>query len=214
MKEFFDIGNTLIEIGSYQLSYLETIGTLFGLASVWLAAKANRHTWTTGIISVSAFFYLFYQVSLYSDMFLQGFFFITSIFGWFMWKKNRKDVPITIIKPKHRLFFVMVIIITSMMLAKQIQTIHVYYSNWFPEPAAFPIADAFTTVLSVVATFFLMKKKVEAWILWIIVDIVSIWIYFQKGIWLVGFEYCIFLFMATYGGYRWLKILQNDKRNT
>ena len=214
MKELFDIENVLIDFGLYQLSYLETIGTIFGLVCVWLAAKGNRHTWTTGIVSASAFFYLFYQIALYSDMFLQGFFSITSIFGWFMWKHKKHETPITTVNLKHRLFFMMLILVASVILAKQIQTIHVYYSSWFPEPAAFPVADAFTTVLSVAATFLLMNKKLEAWILWIIVDIISIWIYFQKRVWLVGVEYCIFLCIATYGGYRWFKILQNDKRDT
>jgi len=70
MLKFFEITNTAFLIGSYPLSYLELTGTVFGLIAVWLAARQKIISWPLGLINVSCFFVLFYQVRLYSDMFL------------------------------------------------------------------------------------------------------------------------------------------------
>ena len=74
----FDINNIAYEIIGYQISYVELIGTLFGLISVYLATKTNILTWATGIINELFLFILFFQVQLYADMFLQVFFFVVT----------------------------------------------------------------------------------------------------------------------------------------
>lgn len=72
---FFDIENIAFQILNYPISYVEFIGALFGLVSVYLAAKANILTWGTGIVNELFLFILFFQVQLYADMLLQVFFF-------------------------------------------------------------------------------------------------------------------------------------------
>jgi len=78
---WLSIENICCTLLGYSLSYVELVGTVTGLVSVWLAARANILTWPVGIINVLAFFILFYQVRLYSDMALQVYFLATTIYG-------------------------------------------------------------------------------------------------------------------------------------
>lgn len=94
----FDINNTLVTLLGYNLSYIECFGTLFGLLCVWLGAKENIWNWPVGLVNIILFFIIFYQVRLYSDMFLQVYFFCISIYGWVQWSKHRQaEKPVIIL---------------------------------------------------------------------------------------------------------------------
>jgi len=67
-----------------------------------------------------------------------------------------------------------------------------------------PFVDSFVMVMSVVATFWMIQKKVECWILWIIIDVVATGVYFVKGIKFVGAEYFVFCFLAAFGLRHWI----------
>ncbi len=82
---FFDIDSIFFEMWGYPMSYLEFFGTIAGAVAVWLAARANIWSWPIGLINVTLFFFLFFQVQLYPDMFLQIFFFVTNVIGWWRW---------------------------------------------------------------------------------------------------------------------------------
>ena len=83
------LNQTLVEVLGYPLSFLELFGTLTGLVTVWLAARAHILTWPTGLINNLAFFLIFYQVQLYSDMLLQIYFFVISLYGWWYWQRSQ-----------------------------------------------------------------------------------------------------------------------------
>ncbi|MDH4059084.1 MAG: nicotinamide riboside transporter PnuC, partial [Cyclobacteriaceae bacterium] len=75
----------------------------------------------------------------------------------------------------------------------------------FNEPSAFPYLDSFVTVMSIVATYLMVQKKVECWIIWILVDMVATGLYFAKGIKFVGIEYLAFCFLAAFGLWKWMR---------
>ena len=83
--------------------------------------------------------------------------------------------------------------------------VHTIIPTLFPEPAAAPLRDAFTTVASIVAVTLLAKKNVESWAIWITVDLIALVYYFQVGIILVGIEYIVFAILATFGLIKWIK---------
>ncbi len=215
IKYILDINFHIFKIFGYPLSLIEFVGTIFGLLSVWLATKANIHTWTTAFINVSAFFIIYYQVQLYSDMFLQVFFFASSMFGLWQWLKRKPENlnrNISIQKNKFRIFILALLIITSFALGKFVSEIHNLFPETFPHPSGFPYADAVTTTLSITATFLMAYKKLECWILWILVDIISIYLYIQKDIMFVAFEFAVFLVMSIYGLIHWINYIRNEKR--
>src|ERR1017187_10654611 len=101
--KLFEINDTFITIFGYPLSYVEFIATFFGLFSIWLATKQVIWTWSIGLINIVSSLIIFYQVQLYSDMFLQVYFFITNIYGWIIWKNQFKDNrPVTALSRKAR----------------------------------------------------------------------------------------------------------------
>ncbi len=199
----FDIENIAFEILNYPISYVELIGTLFGLVSVYLATKANILTWGTGIINVIFLFILFFQVQLYADMFLQVYFFIVTLYGWYNWKKKPKKNSISSISLNAKFLLLFTIILSTFIAGYLISNIHLYLPQYFKIEASYPYVDSLVMVLSVCATVLLAKKKIETWYLWIVVDLVCVFLFFIKGIVFLGLEYLIFLGMATYGLINW-----------
>jgi nicotinamide mononucleotide transporter len=206
MSEFFSLEFIVLEIWGYPMSLVEIFGTLTGLITVWLAAKNNIITWPFGLVNVSTFFIIFWQVNLYADMFLQIYFFIMSVYGWIFWHRQKDIIKkISIISNPQRVYSVMLMTVTTIVLGYIISVIHIWLPQIFTKPAAYPFFDAYTTVLSVVATIWMARRIIESWVLWILVDIVAIALYFLKGIKLVSVEYIIFLLMSIYGLLSWIK---------
>lgn len=197
------------EILAYKLSYIELTGTLFGLISVYYASKANVLTWPTGIVNEIALGILFFNVQLYADMFLQLYFFVVTIFGWYKWKNNTANVPVTSVGRNGMLLLGGLMIVGTGVAGWAFTHIHEWLPAYFSLPASYPFADSFVMMGSILATVLLARKQVENWYLWIIVDVVSIVLYFIKGIYFLSLEYVIFLGLASFGAYRWTKELRH-----
>lgn len=206
----FEIGNIAFEVLNYPVSYIELIGTLFGLASVYFASRANILTWGTGIVNEIFLFILFFQVQLYADMFLQIYFFIATIYGWYQWNAKANANKISEIDFRNRITIAAAIAIGSIFFGYFFTNIHLYLPNYFKIQAAYPFVDSFVMVSSIIATILLAKKKIENWYLWIMVDFVCIILYYKKGVYFLSLEYLIFLGLASYGLYHWNKQLKND----
>jgi nicotinamide mononucleotide transporter len=200
---FFDIENIAFSVLGYDLSYIELIGTLFGFISVILAARANILTWPTGIINEAAFFILFFQVQLYSDMYLQVYFFGVTIYGWYYWKNQNGTSSITTLSKQWRLRILLILVVMTLLSGYAMSKVHLYFPDIFSHPASYPYWDALTTMSSIVATILLSRKIIETWVLWIVVDIISVVLYLFKGIHLVAIEYLIFLIICVVGFKNW-----------
>ena len=205
----FDIRNIAFEVIGYPISYVELIGTLFGLLSVYFATRTNILTWGTGIINELFLFILFFQVQLYADMFLQVYFFIVTLYGWHSWKQKPKQNDITLTNSKTRVWLSITIFVATILTGFLFANIHLYLPDYFKIKAAFPFTDSFVMVLSIIATVLLAQKKIETWYLWIVVDIVSVFLFFRKVIVFLALEYLVFLGLATYGLLNWKKHLNN-----
>jgi len=181
---------------------------------VWWAARANILTWPSGVLNIFCFFLLFYQSQLYSDMLLQVFFMITTVYGWKSWSKSAVDKKFEIgsITRRKWLFYLSILLIGSFLWGLLISKIHLFLPDLFPKIAAFPYLDAFTAIASVIATFLLAKKKWESWMFWLIIDAVCVFVYFYKGLYLVSAAYIIFFGIAAYGLLNWYKKNHMGKR--
>lgn len=207
-----DIENIFFEVGDYSMSYIEFFGTLAGAIAVWLSAKANVWSWPIGVINVVLFFFLFYQVQLYPDMFLQIFFLITNLMGWWRWTHPKKfeedgkhELRVSLMKRKQFLLIFFIGIAGTLLFGSFAENIHDIFPGVFPKPSAFPYLDSFVTVMSIVTTFLMIQKKVECWIFWIVIDVVATYMYFVKGIQFVALEYLVFCFIAGFGLWNWTR---------
>jgi len=206
--QFFQIENIAFHVMGYPLSYIELIGTLFGLISVYYASKADILTWPTGIINEIFLFVLFYQVQLYADMFLQVYFLIVTIFGWYKWKSNTANVPVTSAGKTAIRILALMMVLGTVSAGLIMMHLHEWLPFYFRLPAAYPFVDSFVMTGSILATVLLARKQVENWYLWIIVDVVCIVLYVVKGVYFLSLEYMVFLGMATFGLLRWKKQLR------
>lgn len=212
LQDFFSVNTAMFTFWDYQMSYLEFIGTVFNLWCVWLAAKNKVLNWPIGLVGIVLYMFLFYQIQLYSDLFEQVYFFIMTFVGWWLWthpaKKNEnknKELKTGFASWRENIIWLVVTIIGSLILGYFMSKIHIFFPTYFPVAAALPYWDAFTTVMSFVATILMAKRKVECWYYWILVDIIGIILYFSKDVRFISLEYVIFLIIATKGLSDWLK---------
>ncbi len=206
----FDINTVFFQLIGYPISYLEFIATFFGFISIFLATRANIFTWHTGIINEFFLFILFFQVQLYADMFLQVFYFVITLYGLYNWNKKTKDRKISKLTLKQIIYFLFIVIISTISAGYLINNLHNLFPVFFKIKASYPFSDSLIMVLSISATFLLAKRNIETWFLWILVDIICVILYFKKEIYFLAFQYLIFLFLASYGLYNWNKLQKNE----
>jgi nicotinamide mononucleotide transporter len=181
------------------VSPLELTGVLFGLLSVYFSVKQNIWTWPTGIVSVSAFGILFFEIKLYADMCLQLFFLWSCMQGWYFWLhggEHRTELKISLLTLKQRVLISLGVIACVLLIG--------YLFHTFTD-AALPYLDSTASGMSVVAQLLMMRKKLEHWYLWIAVDVLSIGIYLYKEIPLTAGLYFVFLLLCIKGVMEWRK---------
>lgn len=203
---FFDINNTLVTLWSYPLSYIELIGTIFGLMAVWLATRQKIVSWPLGLINVTCFFVLFYQVQLYSGMFLQAFYFFTNIYGWIVWSRQlSENEPPTALSNKFRWWVSFSTVLFTILVGFIVQKLPEIYPDVFTKPASQPYYDAFIAIVSIAGQIMLTRRIVDNWFIWIIVNAVSVFVFYRQGLYLLSIEYFIFLLLAIKGVFDWKK---------
>jgi nicotinamide mononucleotide transporter len=192
------------------MSYIEFFGTISGAIAVWLSAKAKVSSWPLGLINVTLFFFLFFQIQLYPDMFLQVFFFITNLIGWWNWTHPKPDhadrkheLKVSFSTSKQNIIWFLIGAASTILFGKFAQNLHEWLPAIFKLPSAFPYADSFVLCFSIIGTFLMIRKKIECWIIWLIVDILCTYIYYIKGVKFVAIEYLGFCFIAIYGYIIW-----------
>ena len=216
-QAFFSVENIAFTLLGYDISWLELVGTIFNLACVILVARRNIWTWPVGIVGVILFGILFYQVNLYADALEQVYYLITGVIGWYMWAslKNRGEnddkVAITTNSFRVNLIWISTIAVFSAVTAYALTRVHVWMPVIFPEPADLPALDATTTIMSFAAQFLMMRRHLESWMLWIVVDIIAIGLYWHKEVPFVALLYVIFLINAIYGFISWRKAMQQSE---
>lgn len=139
---------------------LEIVSVIFTLICVYLTAKQNILCWSFGLIGITGFFILFLKQELYFQTSLQVLFFIQSLFGLYIWNKDKKLKVSTL--PKVKLFTHLLISIC----------LPIYIVSNYMENNLTNMLDALSTSLSILATIYLIFKKIEAWIIWMIVNII------------------------------------------
>ena len=205
MSEIFDL--LFEQYSRYQTKdiVLEIIAVVFGLLSVWYSKNNNILVFPTGMISTTIFIYLLYKWVLLGDMMINAYYFVMSIYGWFIWtrKENNTVTPITRMNSNEKKIGVL-IFLSSLMF---VYLVYVYFDKWGTITS---YIDNLTTAIFFVGMWLMAKRKIENWIFWIIADIISIPLYFYKGLTFTSLQYLIFTFIAIAGYYSWKKILNKS----
>ncbi|CDH33554.1 nicotinamide riboside transporter PnuC [Xenorhabdus bovienii] len=226
--DFFSINSILVHIplgaGGYDLSYIEAVGTIAGLLCIWLASQEKIINYLFGLINVSLFAVIFFQIQLYASLLLQIFFFAANIYGWYAWSRvneqKQMELKIRWLNPKQTITVAAVSIFAILVMMFNIDQIFGYmakivvlalqgmgFNIAMPalEPDAFPFWDSVMTVLSIVAMVLMTRKHVENWLVWVIINVISVVIYFYQGVLAMSLQYIILTGIALNGARLWIK---------
>jgi nicotinamide mononucleotide transporter len=184
---------------------LEIVAVLCGVAYVILAARKNSWCWPFGILGSAISIYIFIVYSkLYAEALLYSYYVVAGVMGWFFWKKGEtSSSPDIVSKPLKNHFFLLLFgLFLSLGLYQLIAV-------FFPE-AQRPLFDSFTTIFSFIATWLTVKKWIENWLYWIVINLASIVLYQSRGLELYSYLMLFNAIVALYGYIRWREILKKQ----
>lgn len=186
---------------------LEFFAAVLGVLSVWYAKNNKILVYPTGIISTLIYVWILLKNQLLGDLIINAYFFLMSIYGWFFWSKKDEGVFQNKISRLNlnELIFGLIIFIFGFIAVK----FGYKMSNW--EESYVSSIDTLTTAIFCSAMWFMARRKIEHWILWIVGDIISIPLYFHKGLYFTSIQYLTFTIIAILGFFTWLKELNKKK---
>tara|TARA_B100001971_G_C18193906_1_gene540283 strand:+ start:190 stop:786 length:597 start_codon:yes stop_codon:yes gene_type:complete len=190
-----EINHLLIQI-NLNWSLIEVLAVIFSIIYVILAAKENIWCWTAAAISVLLYIYICYTAKLFPETALQVFYFIMAMYGYYNWNKYDASLRIKEWSAKKHLFIIFLGALLTFLMG-------FYFTTY--TSAKMPIVDSVTTVFSVLATYMVTKKVLENWLYWIVIDIVSVYLYFSRDLHLTSVLFVVYTTIAIFGYFVWLK---------
>lgn len=180
-------------------TYLELISFILAVITVALNIRQLHWAWLFSIVSSATYAVVFYDALLYGDMALQFVFISVSVWGWYQWLHGgaqRAALAVTTSSARAWGWSIGAWLAGFAALALFLAR----YTN-----TDVPNIDGFLTAGSLVGQVLLSRKKVENWIVWIVVDILYVGLYLYKGLTLTAVLYGIFVVMAAVGLATWYR---------
>lgn len=213
------------------ISYLEWSAALTTALCILLAGRNNIHTWWVGIVACVLYGFLFYEAKLYADATLQVFFVITGIIGWIAWVNKVRTKPLLIkafdspnseadgsmsayVRAKIHNTFAGPLKITNTAwstfgLASGVAVLAaISYGmllKTFTDAYA-PMIDSLVLTFSVLAQVLLMRRKVETWPTWLIVNTLAVPLFFSRELYLSAAMYSVFWVNAIVSWRHWANL--------
>jgi nicotinamide mononucleotide transporter len=182
-------------------NYIQSIASILGLINIYFGIKEKAIFWILATLNAILFFIVFFNAKMYAYMLLQTYYITISIYGFYYWlkgskKENQKKINISKISKKNAIiasvafvsiYFIIVIILKNFTNSK------------------IPFADSFMTTSSMLAAFFMMKKWIESWYIWIISDVIITIILFSQCLYAAGILQIFYWIFAIIGFLQWKK---------
>ncbi|QOD59553.1 nicotinamide mononucleotide transporter [Polaribacter haliotis] len=186
---------------------LEIIAVIFGFLSVWFSKQNKIWVFPTGMISTVIFVYLLLKWELLGDMMINAYYFIMSVYGWYIWTRKVDETQVTPIsgttsKEKKTAFLIFLATLVFVYI------VYNYFNKWTSWVA---YVDTITTGIFFVGMWLMAKRKVENWLFWIVGDLISVPLYLYKGFTFTSFQYFGFTFIAIFGYLAWKKSLHKTQ---
>ena len=194
------------------MNYLDATTAALGLAYIVLEYRASIWMWAVGAVMQVLGIVLYFQKGLYADCGMEFYYLAMTAYGWWRWNHRSPDgtkaagtdggdVAITHIPLRTAMLW--------MAIAAGLWAAIWYVLSHFTDSNV-PVADAFTTALSLVGIWALAHKYLEQWLVWIAVDVVSCWLYFLKDIPFKASLYGLYVVIAVAGFWRWRCLMNHD----
>jgi nicotinamide mononucleotide transporter len=186
---------------------LEIIGVVLGLLSAWFSKQDNILIYPTGILSTAVFVYILAFYGLLGDLVINAYYFSMSIYGWYIWTRKvdaEHYTPITRTTSKEKKISVLIFVATLIFIF----AIYKFFDKWNSWTA---YVDTLTTAIFFVAMWLLARKKLENWSFLLIGNIISLPLYFYKGLIFTSFQFLLFVIISIYGYRAWKKNLNKPE---
>lgn len=201
--------NTFDMIEYLTNNWLEVLGTVVGIAYLWLELKANIYMWIAGIIMPAISIFVYYNAGLYADFGINIYYLAAVFYGFAVWTMRdrrhtgtkRRELPITFTPRSMYVPLVGTFAVTFVAIG----FVLVRYTD-----SNVPWWDSFTTSLSIVGMWMLARKWIEQWWAWIAVDAVCFGLYIYKEIYFYAVLYGLYTVIAVYGYFRWRAMMKED----
>jgi len=181
------------------LSPAESLAVVLAIAYLLLVIRQNIWCWICAGVSSAIYVWLFIVARLYMESLLYAFYVGMAVYGWITWKRGEQDdtqLPISVWPLKIHLVAAIVVLLLAAATG--------WYLNNFTQ-AAYPYVDSMTTYAAIWATFLVARKVLENWWYWLIIDVVSIAIYWARGLELTALLFVAYVILIPIGLLQWLK---------
>jgi nicotinamide mononucleotide transporter len=183
--------------------FLEIIVFFFGILSVYFAKKENVFVYPTGLVSTILSVYIMYKAQYFADMNINIYYSVMSIYGWVYWSKGNNQNQITISRTTEKEKFIgLGLFLFSSLFCFGVYTffkVKFQLNNYL---------DTLSSGIFFTAMWFMARKKIENWPLWIIANIIVIYLFFDRQLYIIALQYIIFTILAVSAYFSWKKHLQ------
>lgn len=186
-------------------SPLDQLNLVLGIVGVWQMIRRSLAAFPVGLAAVTVQGVLFYRTHFPADATLQAFYFVTLAWGWWHWVKDRgaaPELPITTLSLRGRVVALGAAVVATVLWAKAIGP---------ALGAVMPWRDAFIAAFSVAAQVLQVRKNLENWPLWIVVNLVAIASYWSAELAYTAFLYAVYLGLAVVGWIEWAREARKQK---
>ena len=184
--------------------WLDIVTTILGLAYILLEYKASLWMWLVGFLMQALGIVLYYQKGLYADCGMEFYYLSMTVYGYWKWvhgSVTKQALPIRHFPSKLVLPWTLLIL----GIWGIIDWLLVTFTN-----SNVPLADSFTTALSIVGIWALAHKYLEQWFIWIAVDVVTCGLYFYKDIPFKASLYGLYVIIAILGWFKWRQMMRQS----
>lgn len=182
---------------------LEIAGFIIGLLYLYWEYHANPRMWIAGLLMPMISMWVYFSKGLYADFGMNIYYLLMAIYGYLAWtfnfrRREKASLPIRHISPRALLGAVGAFI-----------PVYAAIALWliYGTDSNVPLYDAFTTAMSIIATWMLARKYLEQWIAWIMVDAVCVGLYIYKGIYFYATLYLLYTVIAILGYRKWRRMM-------
>ena len=196
--------STVREVDMEINTWIEIFATLAGLLYVTLLIRENIICWPFGIFGSLLSIYLFVDGKLYSEAFLYSYYVLMGVWGWLRWNQREQLHDNPVVRYGVSAHVPIVLIAGSGALALG------YLFSTYTD-AQRPYVDAFTTAFSFAATYMQVKKVLENWIYWIVLNVVSIWLYIDRSLDIYAALIFVYAVMSVWGLVQWRRVYQRQQ---
>ncbi len=179
-------------------SLLETVAVVLAIAYLLLQIRQNIWCWLCAFVSSTIYVLLFIDAKLYMESGLYLFYVVMAVYGWMVWRRGGNDSPLPVSRWPLSIHALAVLAIVG--LSALSGTLLARYTQ-----AAFPYVDSATTFAALWTTFLVARKVLENWWYWLVIDFVSIGIYWSRGLELTAVLFILYVLMIPFGLVAWTR---------